>query len=130
MTMSSFKRADLGRDRGGSLKSIRLNPGEQVEIDEWELDLDPETAAFMLKEVQGYLSPAKPTIQRIYENLHLAIHERNEACAEEDCLNVPSRATVCRAIQALDPFSVEAARNGEAAARKKFSPFKRVKPDD
>ncbi|NBZ89513.1 DNA-binding domain-containing protein [Stagnihabitans tardus] len=84
--------------------------------------LDPEVACIMHREVQGYLSRDKPTIQHIYENVQLAIRERNEQHPEEDQLSVPSRETVRRAIRALDPFRVEVARNGEAAARKRFRP--------
>ncbi len=84
--------------------------------------LDPAVMSIMMKEVRGYLSRDKPTIQHIYENVQLAFHERNEACADEDRLMVPSRETVRRAIRALDPYQVELARNGEAAARKKFRP--------
>ncbi|WP_102227002.1 DNA-binding domain-containing protein [Acidimangrovimonas sediminis] len=84
--------------------------------------LDPEATAIMRKEVQKYLSRDKPTMQHVYENVRMAIDQRNEGCAKEDRLNVPSRETVRRAIRALDPFRVEVARNGEAAARKKFRP--------
>lgn len=84
--------------------------------------LEPEAVAIMMTEVQGYLSRDKPTIQHIYENVQLAFHKRNEACADNDRLGIPSRETVRRAIRALDPYRVEVARNGEAAARKKFRP--------
>ncbi|WHQ83245.1 Mu transposase C-terminal domain-containing protein [Tritonibacter mobilis] len=85
--------------------------------------IKPEAAAIMHREIQGYLSPDKPTMQQIYENVALAIHERNAQYTEKKHhLSVPSRETVRRAIRALDPFRVEVARNGEAAARKKFRP--------
>jgi len=121
--MSRFKRADLAAQFHKQFAQFNSAPAERVKI-------DPEAAAIMLKEVQGYLSPDKPTIQRIYDNVHMAIHGRNQACAEEDRLNVPSRETVRREIRALDPFYVEVARNGEAAARKKFFPVKWVTPND
>lgn len=85
--------------------------------------LDSEAAAIMHEEVQRYLSRDKPTIQQIYERVALAIHARNEQYTDEkDHLGVPSRETVRRSIRALDPFRVEIAREGEAAARKKFRP--------
>lgn len=88
------------------------------------LRLDPEAVVLMMKEVRGYLSRDKPTIQLIYENVQLVFRERNEERVAEGrlALSIPSRETVRRAIRALDPYQVEVARNGEAAARKKFRP--------
>ena len=84
----------------------------------------PEVVAIMMKEVRGYLYADKPTIKMIYERVHLAVLERNEERAELGLypFAIPSRETVRRAVRALDPFPVELARNGLAAARKKFRP--------
>lgn len=86
--------------------------------------MGPEEICLMMKEVRGFLSREKPTIKLIHENVQLAFHARNDerAALGWDKLPSPSRETVRRAIRALDPFQVELARNGEAAARKKFRP--------
>jgi putative transposase len=84
----------------------------------------PEETSLMMKEVNTYLSREKPTIQHIHEKVQLAFIERNEDRAQKGlyALNIPSRETVRRAVRSLDPYRVELARNGEAAARKKFRP--------
>jgi putative transposase len=84
----------------------------------------PEVVALMMKEVHGYMSKDKPTMKMIHEKVQRAILIRNEERAEEGKwpLPMPSRETVRRAIRSLDPYRVELARNGEAAARKKFRP--------
>ena len=84
----------------------------------------PEEVGLMMQEVNKYLSSDRPTIKQIHENVQLAFIERNEDRAERGlyALNIPSRETVRRAVRSLDPYRVELARNGEAAARKKFRP--------
>lgn len=86
--------------------------------------MSPEAIGLMMAEVRGYLSKDRPTIKMIHEKVHQAFHERNEERAKggQDELDIPSREKVRRAIRTLDPFLVERARNGEAAARKKFRP--------
>lgn len=78
----------------------------------------------MMKEVRAYLSPEKPSIKHIHEQVQLSFHDRNaqRKADGKSPLTHPSRETVRRAIRALDPYQVELARNGEAAARKKFRP--------
>lgn len=86
--------------------------------------LSPEVVMLMVKEVQGYLSPERPTIKMIHERVQIAIIERNEEREATGWapLNAPSYETVRRAVRSLDPFRVELARNGLAAARKKYRP--------
>lgn len=86
--------------------------------------MGPEAIGLMMKEVRKYLSPEKPSIKHIHEQVQLSFHDRNEQRKEQGqtALAIPSRETVRRAIRALDPYQVELARNGEAAARKKFRP--------
>lgn len=86
--------------------------------------MGPEAIGLMMKEVRKYLSVEKPTIKHIYEQVHLSFHDRNADREERglDHMPIPSRETVRRAVRALDPYQVELARNGEAAARKKFRP--------
>ena len=86
--------------------------------------MGPEALGLLWKEVRGYLRVEKPTMKMIHENVVLAFEQRNAERAEEglDPLTTPSRETVRRAIRSLDPFEVECARNGLAAARKKFRP--------
>ncbi|MCK0138111.1 DNA-binding domain-containing protein [Aliiroseovarius sp. F47248L] len=86
--------------------------------------MGPEAIGLMMKEVRTYLSPEKPSIMHIYEQVQLSFHDRNvqRRADGKSPLTIPSRETVRRAIRALDPYQVELARNGEAAARKKFRP--------
>lgn len=84
----------------------------------------PEALGLLYKHVRGYLSVEKPTMKMIHENVVIAFEDRNAERAEKRLcpLAVPSREAVRRAIRSLDPFEVECARNGIAAARKKFRP--------
>jgi len=86
--------------------------------------MGPEAIGLMMKEVRKYLSPEKPSIKHIHEEVQLSFRDRNEqrVANGQSPLTIPSRETVRRAIRALDPYQVELARNGEAAARKKFRP--------
>lgn len=87
-------------------------------------NLGPEELGLMMNAVRKYLSPEKPSIKLIHEDVVLGFDQRNEQRKANglDTLIVPSRETVRRTIRALDPYQVELARNGEAAARKKFRP--------
>lgn len=87
-------------------------------------NMGPEAIGLMMNEVRKYLSPDKPSIQHIHEQVVLSFDERNQLrkANGRDPLVVPSRETTRRAIRALDPYQVELARNGEAAARKKYRP--------
>ncbi|MCW3784328.1 Mu transposase C-terminal domain-containing protein [Defluviimonas salinarum] len=84
----------------------------------------PEAVALMRSKVRGYLSRDRPTIKQIHEDVQIAFIERNEERAKKGLtpFNIPSRETVRRLVRDLDPYQVELARNGEAAARKKFRP--------
>ncbi|MCL3881024.1 Mu transposase C-terminal domain-containing protein [Marivita sp. GX14005] len=86
--------------------------------------MGPEAIGLVMKEVRTYLSPEKPSIKHIHEQVQISFHDRNEqrVANGQSPLTIPSRETVRRAIRALDPYQVELARNGEAAARKKFRP--------
>lgn len=86
--------------------------------------MGPEAIGLMMKEVRKYLSPEKPSIKQIHEEVQLSFRDRNEErlANGQSALIIPSRETVRRAIRAVDPYQVELARNGEAAARKKFRP--------
>lgn len=89
-------------------------------------NLGPESIGLMMNEVRKYLSPDRPTIKMIYENLVISFRDLNAERAEAGrcLLSIPSRESVRRAIRSLDPFQVELMRNGEAAARKKFRPVR------
>ncbi|SHM26452.1 putative transposase [Roseovarius pacificus] len=86
--------------------------------------LSPSEYALMMKGVRGYMSPDKPTIHAIVEDVKLSFAKEN---AEREAqgklkMKVPSRETIRLAVRGLDPFLVELKRNGAAAARKKFRP--------
>ncbi|EIE53051.1 transposase, putative [Citreicella sp. 357] len=78
----------------------------------------------LMTEVRKYLSPEKPTIKMIHEGVQIAFAERNaeRVKAGLGVWTTPSRETVRRAVRELDPFQVTLAREGEAAARKKYRP--------
>lgn len=86
--------------------------------------MGPEAIGLLFKHVRGYLSVEKPWQKTIHENVVIAFENRNAERVEKglDPLAIPSRETVRQAIRSLDPFEVECARNGVAAARKKFRP--------
>jgi len=86
--------------------------------------MGPEEIGLIMKEVRAYLSPEKPSIKHIHEQVQLSFHDRNvqRKADGKSPLTLPSRETVRRGIRALAPYQVELARNGEAAARKKFRP--------
>ncbi len=87
-------------------------------------NLGPEASGILMKAVRTYLSPERPSIKLVHEEVVLSFEERNDQrkANGQDPLTIPGRETVRRAIRALDPYQVELARNGEAAARKKFRP--------
>ncbi|MEO9649367.1 MAG: Mu transposase C-terminal domain-containing protein [Roseobacter sp.] len=87
-------------------------------------NLGPEEMGLMMNGVREYLSPERPSIKLIHEKVVLNFEARNEQRKAEGQhpMTIPSCETVRRAIRALDPYQVELARNGEAAARKKFRP--------
>lgn len=78
----------------------------------------------MMGEVRGYLHPDRPTMVTIFARVQEAFEKANAECELEGlpAFRVPSRETVRRAINGLDPFQVEYHRKGAAAARKKFAP--------
>jgi len=86
--------------------------------------MGPEEIRLLMTEVRKYLSPEKPTIKMIHEGVQIVFAERNAERVKVGLgvLTTPSRETVRRAVRELDPFQVTLAREGEAAARKKYRP--------
>jgi len=86
--------------------------------------MGPEEIGLLMTEVRKYLSPEKPTIKMIHEGVQIAFDKRNAERVKVGLgvLTTPSRETVRRAVRELDPFQVTLAREGEAAARKKYRP--------
>jgi putative transposase len=86
--------------------------------------MDPDARAILNKEIDGYLSPARPTVQTIFANLQSALWHVNKERADLGLVPfaTPSRETVRRSIRELDPFSVHLARYGRDSARKKYRP--------
>lgn len=83
-----------------------------------------DAIALMWKVVRTYASPQKPTKEKVFEDVGIAFDEANEERAAEGrpLLVMPSRETVRRAINNLDPFLVVVERDGVEAARRKFAP--------
>ncbi len=86
--------------------------------------MGPEEIGILQREIRAYLSPDRPTVKQIHENVLIAFEKRNAERAEKGlaALDAPSRETVRRSIRRLDPFVVLAAREGADVARKKFRP--------
>ena len=95
--------------------------------------ISPDELCLLTKTVRGYLSPEKPTIANIFEDVENAFRTENQrrrallesgqsAGSLTSYLTAPSRETVRREIKKLDPFEVVAARDGLEKARKKFAP--------
>ncbi|QCO54443.1 DDE-type integrase/transposase/recombinase [Pseudorhodobacter turbinis] len=84
----------------------------------------PEATGIMMQEVLKYQAQERPTKRVIFDNVEIAFGKANQERAEAGLppLDTPSRETVRRAINALDPFTVMVAREGLEAARKKFMP--------
>jgi len=80
--------------------------------------------SWMMKEVCGFMHPDRPTIMTIFNRIKASFETRNAGREAEGlpAVTVPSRETVRRAINNLDPFQVELHRKGIEAARKKFAP--------
>lgn len=76
--------------------------------------LNPEAAAVMATYVDKFQSNLKPSMASLYRDM------RTEFMSKHKHLSVPSRNSFERAIKKLDPFEVLAAREGEAAARRKL----------
>lgn len=84
--------------------------------------------------VNGYLNDLKPSKEKIFEDVQIAFKAENRKRAEAENrkgaeeepplppLITPSRETVRRAINKLDPFQCTLAREGLEEARKKHAP--------
>lgn len=83
-----------------------------------------EAHDLMMQEVRAYLSPAKPTMKKIHDDVSQAFLRRNSQAAAEGRapLVPPSRHSVHRAIRSLVPFEVKQARHWETAALKTDHP--------
>lgn len=76
--------------------------------------LEPEAAALLNEWAAKYMSDLRPSMRSLYREMQADFR------ATKPHLSVPGRSTFERAIQRLDPFHVLAAREGEAAAKKKL----------
>lgn len=76
--------------------------------------LQPQAAALMATYVEMFQSNLKPSMASLYRDM------RADFQTNHPHLFTPSRNTFERAIKKLDPFEVLAAREGEAAARRKL----------
>ncbi len=86
--------------------------------------MDPEATGIMMREVRKYMGLERPTKRVIFDNVAIAFGRVNAERVEEGLppLATPSRETVRRAVNSLDPYTVTVAREGLEAARKKFMP--------
>ncbi len=84
----------------------------------------PEAIGLMMGEVRKYQGPDRPTKRVVFDNVEIAFGKANDDRVEHGLppLDMPSRETVRRAINELDPFTVMVAREGLEVARKKFMP--------
>ena len=102
-----------------TLKFANVRPNSPTLV-----DLMREERDILDRTVLGYLSPDKPTIKMIHEQVVIAIEDRNRERASQGLtpLATPGRETVRRAIRRLDPHRVSASREGNDFARKRFRP--------
>jgi putative transposase len=86
--------------------------------------MEPEATGIMMREVRKYMGLERPTKRVIFDNVAIAFGKANVERVEAGLppLNAPSRETVRRAVNSLDPFTVMVAREGLEAARKKYMP--------
>ena len=98
--------------------------------------IGPDELCLLSKTIRNYLSPERPTIEQVREDVELAFREENkrrkaevekaredkDADVKTSYLALPSRETIRREIHKLDPFEVVATREGIEKARKKFAP--------
>ena len=85
-------------------------------------NLAPAVQTVMEREIGRYLSLDRPTKKMIHESVLLAVKDMNAGreAAGAAVLPPPSRETVRRAIEGIDPFARCVARYGRDIARKKF----------
>lgn len=86
--------------------------------------LREEELGLMASVVKNYLSDQRPSQVQIHTDVQRVFREENKRRAAEGRPDLvpPSRETVRRAINDLDPFHVHVARYGLASARKKYAP--------
>ncbi len=86
--------------------------------------MGPEALGLMMKHVRNYAHCERPTMRKIQEDVEIAFAERNLERATEgrEPMHTPSYASVCRAINSMDAYTVHVARHGKESARKKFRP--------
>lgn len=101
-----------------------------------ERRIGPDELCLLTLTIRNYLSPERPSIADIVDDVNRAFRAENlrrktlieQGAAGEGSgqptsyLVPPSRETIRREINKLDPFEVVAARHGLDAARKKFAP--------
>lgn len=101
-----------------------------------ERRIGPDELCLLTLTIRNYLSPERPSIADIVDDVSRAFRAENlrrktligQGTAGEGSgqptsyLVPPSRETIRREINKLDPFEVVAARHGLDAARKKFAP--------
>ena len=80
-----------------------------------------EVSDLLAEGVKRYLSPNKPTKKKIYENVQIAVADLNDDREARGLppLEAPSRNAVSAAIDKLDPFTVQVAREGREVAMRR-----------
>lgn len=85
--------------------------------------LDPEEHDLMVENARGYASKARPSRERVHENLDTAIRERNveRVAAGLPPLRCPSKRRLNAEIASLDKFWTYEKRHTLDAAKRKFA---------
>ena len=88
-------------------------------------EFNHEASALLAECVEGYARAERPTKAIIAEETHLRFAEENKRRQADGRhpLPVPSRRTIERRIDRLDPFRVACFREGPDVARRKFSSY-------
>lgn len=81
--------------------------------------LQPEVIQLFAVYIKSeYLRETRPSAQLVYNLIKSQIIVNNQNRPADNQLNIPSRSTFYRAIDALDPFNTDTKRFGKAAAKK------------
>lgn len=80
--------------------------------------------SWLMEGVRKYMHPDRPTMMTIFKQVEDLFRKCNAKRQEDGLPTIrqPSRETVRRAINSLDPYAVKLARYGADAARKMFAP--------
>jgi putative transposase len=87
--------------------------------------LSPDELFILSREVGKFVDPQRPTKETIFQNVQRAFRKANDERGKLSLLEAPSRETVRKEINKIDPFLAMCGREGLAKAKAKFAPLRR-----